>query len=227
MNSTKEKIIEELKIPSSWEKEYKIVWDKFSEALNKRCVKSLTYNEGFIAWSIIRLFKPKNFLEIGGQHGHSGIIFTDAMKRHGGKFYTIEAGNNINNKYPNEIQGTLEFLPDNDPNIVKIWGLAEDKLTELLQNEEIEMVFHDGEHSWGHVLFCVTEVLKYRPNCIQSCHDCADGLWNPDVITAYGFALPAERPIFDQYFNNDNYYYRILSEKHGFGVAILKEKTEV
>jgi hypothetical protein len=31
MNSTKEKIIEELKIPSSWEKEYKIVWDKFSD----------------------------------------------------------------------------------------------------------------------------------------------------------------------------------------------------
>ena len=46
------------------------IFIKFQEALKKRCVRTLTKNECFFAWSFIKKYQPKVFLELGGQHGH-------------------------------------------------------------------------------------------------------------------------------------------------------------
>lgn len=202
------------------------VFIKFQEALKKRCVRTLTKNECFFAWSFIKKYQPKVFLELGGQHGHSGIIFADAVKSYGGTFITVELGDSPENKYPIESTGTLEFLPDNDPKIIKVWGNDKNLLPDLLNKYEIEMVFHDSDHTWDHVESCLNIIMNFNKNIIQSCHDCADGLWMPDVTTKYG-VICAERPVFDKYFKeNKDYIYDVYEDKYGIGFALPIERKK-
>jgi hypothetical protein len=198
---------------------FEAAWEKFQKAMAKRAIRTMTQNEARLIWDLILELKPKAMLELGGQHGHSGLIFSDAMKQVGGLFITVELGNDPENHYPPESCGTLEFLPDNDPSIIKVWGNAEKKLPELLRNYPIELVFHDCAHTWDHVEFCVKTILDHDPKITQMCHDCAEGMWQPERETKYGY-ICAERPVFDKYFlNNPNYNYRIFEEKYGVGIA--------
>jgi hypothetical protein len=206
------------------EKEFEIVWKTFEKALEKKRVRTLTHDEAYLAWLLIQKLKPRVMLELGGQHGHSGIIFSDALKRTGGLFITVELGNNTENKYPPESCGTLEFLPDNDPLIIKIWGDANKLVPDLLQKYSIDLVFHDADHTWDHVENNVKSILEFDPTITQLCHDCAEGMWQPNLETKYGY-ICAERPVFDKYFlNNLNYYYSIFEDKYGIGITIHNEK---
>lgn len=219
-----DEICKNLKIDKiKYKNRFQSPWLRLEAAMAKKCVKTLSYDEAYLAWLLVKKFQPKVFVEIGGQHGHSGIILSHAMKLIGGTFITIELGKDSSNKYPSESCGTLEFLPKGN-HIVKIWGDAEKVLPEILEKYDVEMVFHDAAHTWEHVENCLKLVQNKNPDIIQSCHDCKLGLWNPDIETQYG-AICAERPVFDKYFlKNEKYYYDILEDKFGFGFSIPKTK---
>lgn len=205
--------------------EFENVWTEFKKALKKRGVRTVTHDEAYLAWLLIQKLKPRAMLELGGQHGHSGIIFSDAMKRVGGLFITVELGHTPDNKYPPESCGTLEFLPDDDPSIIKVWGDANKVTSNLLKQYPIDLVFHDSDHTWDHIENNVKSILDFDPTITQLCHDCAEGLWQPDVETKYG-RICAERPVFDKYFlNNPDYFYTIFEDKLGLGIAIHNGKT--
>jgi len=222
--STFDEICKNLKIDKDkYKSRFQSPWTRLENALAKKCVKTLSYDESYLAWLLIKTFRPKVFVEIGGQHGHSGIIFSHAMKVVGGTFISIELGNDSSNKYPEGVYGTLEFLPKED-HVIKLWGDAELLLPEILEKYKVEMVFHDAAHTWSHVENCLNILKNHNPKIIQSCHDCKTGLWNPDVETQYG-VICAERPVFDKHFlKNEDYYYDILEDKWGFGFSIPKTK---
>jgi hypothetical protein len=114
----------------------------------------------------------------------------------------------------------MEFLPDDDPQVIKIWGDAEEKLPEILEKYPVELVFHDCAHTWDHIENCLNIVKDYDPKIIQMCHDCAEGMWQPDRETQYGI-ICAERPVFDKYYKkNRDYYYAVLEDEYGLGVVI-------
>jgi hypothetical protein len=195
--------------------EFENVWTEFKKALKKRGVRTVTHDEAYLAWLLIQKLKPRAMLELGGQHGHSGIIFSDAMKRVGGLFITVELGHTPDNKYP----------PDDDPSIIKVWGDANKVTSNLLKQYPIDLVFHDSDHTWDHIENNVKSILDFDPTITQLCHDCAEGLWQPDVETKYG-RICAERPVFDKYFlNNPDYFYTIFEDKLGLGIAIHNGKT--
>lgn len=213
------KLVDDIKLKNRFQSP----WMRFEAALAVKCVKSLSYDEAYLAWLLILKLRPKVFVEIGGQHGHSGIIFSHAMKLVGGTFISIELGKHSSNKYPDAVCGTLEFLPNED-HVVKIWGDAELLLPEILKKYEVEMVFHDAAHTWEHVENCLNIIKNHNPEITQSCHDCKTGLWNPDIETLYG-VICAERPVFDKHFlKNDKYYYDVLEDKWGFGFSVPKTK---
>jgi len=201
-------------------------WAEFSAALKKKCIKSWGYPEAFLGWLLVLKFKPRAVLELGSQHGHSGLIWSDATKRIGSLFIALELGTDSRNKYTKECMGTMQFLSDNDENIVKIWGDAEENLPEILNKYPIDLIFHDCAHTWEHIEHCLTIIQNFDPQIIQTCHDCATGKWQPDRTTIYG-VICAERPVFDKYFlNNKDYYYAIMETKHGFGMAIHRGKLQ-
>jgi hypothetical protein len=158
-------------------------------------------------------------VELGGQHGHSGIIFSDAMKIVGGRFISVELGISPDNKYPPEVCGTLKFLPE-ESHVSKVFGNAETELPRILEANKVDIIFHDCAHTWNHVEFCLNVAAKANPDIVQMCHDCAGFMWHPEKETQYGF-ICAERPVFDKHFlNNNNYMYRVYEGKYGFGFAI-------
>jgi hypothetical protein len=222
MKNTFEEICEELKIDwVSEEPKFQAAWSEFKGA-TRRANRGLSYKECLFLWLLVRKLNPRALLELGGQYGHSGIILFDAVKLGGGKFITVELGDDPRNKY--ESPGTLEFLPDNDPQLEKVWGDAHEKLPGILENNPIDMVFHDCDHTWEHVEKSVTMVLNHNPGIVQLAHDCGEGMWQPTVERIYGYVC-AERPIFDKYFlNNPEYFYRILEDKYGLGMAIPYNK---
>lgn len=194
-------------------------WSRMEDALSQHCVKTLTREEASIAWLVIMKVRPKVMVELGGQHGHSGIIFSDAMKIVGGKFISIELGISPDNKYPPEVCGTLKFSPE-ESHVSKVFGNAETELPRILEANKVDMIFHDCAHTWDHVELCLNVAAKANPNVVQMCHDCAGLMWNLEKETQYGF-ICAERPVFDKHFlNNNNYMYRVYEGKYGFGFAI-------
>lgn len=196
-------------------------WSAFQQALRKKAIRTWSHDEAFLAWLLVLKFKPKYLLELGSQHGHSGIIWLDALKQVGGKLIALELGKDPRNKYGEASIGTMEFLPDNDNDVIKIWGDAEENLSEILKTYPVDFVFHDCAHTWEHVENCVSIIKEKR--IIQTCHDCAKNMWRPDRPTQYGI-ICAERPVFDKHFlNDDTYYYRILEDKYGMGLVIPKE----
>jgi hypothetical protein len=219
-----EQIFDELKLNYDLRSEFEEgVYLKFKKALELIHVKTLSFDEAFIMWSLILKYKPEVFVEIGGQHGHSGIIFYDAIQKYNGTFITIELGKNEENNYSEENIGTLAFLSDDNPNVIKVWGDATKELPKLLDIYNIEMVFHDAAHTWDHVKTCVDLIKNKNVNIIQTCHDCKTGLWNPNELTRLGY-ICAERPVFDETFNNNNYYYVVYEDKFGLGISIHKDK---
>lgn len=205
-----------------YRQKFETVWGLFAEGLKKRANRTLVKEELYLAWLLCLRFKPKTIIELGGQYGHSGIMFADAANCIGGTFVTVELGNDPCNHYPPECRGTLELLPD-VPHIVKVWGNAEEVLPGLLKKYDVGMVFHDCAHTWEHVESCVNIVKTHDSKIIQTCHDCAAGMWMPEV-EKYGQTMCAERPVFDKYFlDNEQYYYAIFEGKYGFGMAIPKE----
>jgi hypothetical protein len=198
-------------------------WAMFSDALKKKVIKTWGYPEAFLAWLLVLKFKPRAVLELGSQHGHSGLIWLDATRKIGSTFIALELGNDSRNKYTKECMGTMQFLPDAD-DVVKIWGDAEEKLPEILNQYPVGLVFHDCAHTWDHIEHCLTIIKSFDNQIIQTCHDCATGKWNPDKKTIYGF-ICAERPVFNKHFlDNPDYYYKVLETKHGFGLAIHRKK---
>ena len=198
-------------------------WSRMEMALNQHYVKTLTREEAAIAWLVVMRVRPKLFVELGGQHGHSGIIFSEAMKNVGGRFISVELGISPENKYPPEVCGTLKFLPE-EGHVTKIFGNAEVELPRILENNKVDMVFHDCAHTWDHVEFCLNAAERSNPDVVQMCHDCASFMWHPDRETQYG-VICAERPVFDKHFlNNDGYMYRVYEGKYGFGFAIPKTR---
>lgn len=198
-------------------------WPAFSDALGKRAVRTVTEREGLLLWLLVMRLRPKAVLELGGQHGHSGIILADAVRRTGGTFVTVELGDDPRNDYEEASRGTLEFLPDGDPQVVKVWGEAEEQLPRLLAGYDVGMVFHDCAHTWGHVEACVRTVLGHDPTITQACHDAATGVWEPGRETRYG-RVCAERPVFDKYFEgNPDYLYLVLEDRYGVAVAVHRE----
>jgi hypothetical protein len=221
-----EDICQDLKIEwKSKEKEFKEgTWTYFVEALKKKAIKTWTYQEAFLGWLLVLQYKPRGLLELGSQHGHSGLVWMNAMKKVSGLFVALELGINSRNKYTGTSIGTMEFLPDNDPNLIKIWGEAEEKLPDILNKYPIDFVFHDCDHTWDHIENCVSITQNFNDQIIQTCHDCAEGMWKPERETQYG-VIHAERPVFDNhYLNNPDFYYAVLEDKYGFGFAIPKEK---
>jgi predicted O-methyltransferase YrrM len=198
-------------------------WAAFDNALKKKLIKTWGYPEAFLAWLLVLKFKPRAVLELGSQHGHSGLIWLDAVKKINGLFVALELGNDPRNKYSEECMGTMQFLPD-DAHVIKVWGDAVEELPLLLQTYPIDLVFHDCAHTWDHIENCLTTIKNFNGKIIQTCHDCAEGKWQPDRATRYG-VICAERPLFDKYYlNNPDYFYAIMETKHGFGIAIPKEK---
>lgn len=216
-----ENICLDLKIEwKSREKEFKEgAWSDFTTALKKKAIRTWTYHEAFLAWLLVLQYRPKVLLELGSQHGHSGLVWLDAMKRVSGLFLALELGDDPRNTYIGTSVGTMEFLPD-DPNLIKIWGEAEEKLPEILKKYPVDFVFHDCAHTWDHIESCVSTIHAFNDQIIQTCHDCAAGMWKPDRETQYGI-ICAERPVFDNhYLENPNFYYAVLEDKYGFGLAI-------
>jgi len=212
-------IFEELKLDLSLEPIFKSnAWSKMASACERKRAKTLSYKEALLAWLLVEKYKPETIIEIGGQFGHSGLIWLDAAERNNLTFITIEMGKDPNNTYAEVSQGDLHLLPDNHPNLVKVFGSAEDELPRLLTEYNVELVFHDAAHTWEHVQLCVMMVKAANPACFQTCHDCRLGMWQPDVMTRYG-VVHAERPVFEQEFG-EGYYLRFLEDKYGFGVAI-------
>lgn len=197
-------------------------WEIFSQALKKKAIRTWSYEEAFLAWLLVLRFQPKYLLELGSQHGHSGLIWLDALKRTGGKLIAVELGQDPRNHYVGTSVGTMEFLPEEDENVIKIWGDAEEKLPGILLDYPVDFVFHDCAHTWDHVEKCVSIIEPF--GIIQTCHDCAEGMWRPERETHYGI-ICAERPIFDQHFlHNNDYYYRIFEDRYGMGMSIPKDK---
>jgi len=197
-------------------------WRKFTKASKQKGPKSLDRREAFLAWSLVMKYKPKVVLELGSQFGHSGIIWLDAVKRTGGVFIGLDLGRDKGNKYSAGSQGTMELLPDNDPQCIKCWGDAVELLPELLKKYDVGLVFHDAAHTWDHVKSCVNIVKHHDPNIIQTCHDCVAGIWKPEQKTRYGY-ICAERPVFDECFKGDYAYrYRIYPGGRGFGMVVSR-----
>ena len=219
------KFFEDLKLDIK-QKEFfdKNIYTLVKSALSIKGVRTLTQDEFFSVWSLIKKNKPRVFLELGGQQGHSGIVFANAVKSYGGTFITVELGDDVTNKYPIESVGTLQFLPDDDPNIVKIWGDCCKLLPRILDKYKVDMVFHDADHTYESVEGCVKTILDYNPKITQICHDCKTGMWQPEKLTKYGY-ICAERPVFDKYFmNNPDYYYHVIEDGYGAGFAIPVEQ---
>src|SRR5579859_5859940 len=74
-------------------------WSKFQAALKKKAIRTLSLQEAFLGWLLILKFKPKVFLELGAQHGHSGLIWWDALKSIGSTFIALDLGKDPRNKY--------------------------------------------------------------------------------------------------------------------------------
>jgi hypothetical protein len=220
-----EKICTDLNIEwQSLEEEFKNrPWAAFIAALKKKVIKTWGYPEAFLAWLLVLKFKPRAVLELGSQHGHSGLIWSDATQKIGSLFLGLELGNDPRNKYTQECMGTMQFLPDRE-DVIKIWGDAEENLSDILKKYSVDLVFHDCAHTWNHIEHCLTTIQDFDSQIIQTCHDCATGKWQPDRTTRYGL-ICAERPVFDKHFlGNNDYYYAIMETKHGFGMAIHKSK---
>lgn len=220
---TLEKICSDLKLDTDHEAEFdRNAWAKFLDAQSVRAIRSVTRQEAYLCWLLVRKYQPEVVLELGGQHGHSGLVFLDAVRSYGGKFVTVELGNDPRNNYDELSAGTLQFLPD-APDVAKVWGDAVEELPRLLANYKIGLVFHDCAHTWDHVEACVKTVHDFNPSIIQTCHDAAQGMWQPEVQTHYG-VICAERPVFDKYFlDNPAYYYTVFEDKYGVGLVIPKE----
>ena len=198
-------------------------WKLFQDALRQRAIRTWSCEEAFLAWLLVIKFKPRAILELGAQHGHSGLIWLDAAKKIDSLFVALELGDDPRNKYPIECIGTMQFLEDSD-NLVKIWGEASEELPNLLKKYDIDLIFHDCAHTWDHVENCVSIVENFDKNIIQTCHDCGEGMWKPERETQYGI-IHAERPVFDnRYLKNPNLYYAVLEDKYGFGLVIPKER---
>jgi predicted O-methyltransferase YrrM len=195
-------------------------WVGFQEALKKKAIRTIVHDEAFLGWLIIINFKPRAFVELGAQHGHSGIVWADACRRIGAKFIAVELGDDSRNNYPATSRGTMRFLPEDS---IKVWGDAEEELPKLLKEYPVDCVFHDCAHTWDHVENCVNIIIQHDKKIIQLAHDCAQHMWQPNKERPYG-KVCAERPVFDKYFEkNPIYFYKVLEDKFGLGVVINKD----
>ena len=80
-----EQICQDLKIDwQSYEEEFQDTWAVFTDALKKRAIRTWVFKEAFLGWLLVRHFSPKTILELGSQHGHSGLIWLDAAEKNGG-----------------------------------------------------------------------------------------------------------------------------------------------
>lgn len=117
----------------------------------------------------IRFLKPETIIETGVSHGYSSWIILNALhKNNCGKLYSIDLPNNDTNKNYNftEIPQTGWLVPKE---LKDRWdmrlGDAKIILPEILKNlGNIDIFFHDSDHSYEHMKFEFETVQPHFKN---------------------------------------------------------------
>lgn len=118
-------------------------------------------------WCCIRVFKPDSVIETGVSHGHSSRNILDAMHRNGkGKLYSIDLPNRDTNpdyNFDAQTTGTGWAVPASMRDRWElILGDARTELPSLLKRlGEIDIFFHDSDHSFEHMMFEFESALPY------------------------------------------------------------------
>lgn len=115
-------------------------------------------------WCTVRVLKPEIMIETGVAHGSSSWIILNAMHKNSkGRLISIDLPNKDTNKAYNfnEIPDTGWLVPE----ILKSrWdlhlGSATELLPELLKKYSPDIFFHDSDHSFKHMYFEFTTVIK-------------------------------------------------------------------
>lgn len=127
---------------------------------------SLNTSFGKWLYCCVRVFQPGYLIETGVSHGSSSWILLNALHKNGkGKLFSIDLPNNdTNSAYNFSQQPTTGWMvPDT---LKSIWELhlgdAREILPALLkQCGNIDMFFHDSDHSYSHMQFEFATVAPF------------------------------------------------------------------
>ncbi len=126
-----------------------------------------TLSSTFGKWMyiVLRATKPEILIETGVSHGYSSWLILNALKKNGkGKLYSIDlAGNDTNSDYNLSQDKIGHVVPEElGVNWELIIGDVAQKLPELLDKlQQIDLFFHDSDHSYNNMQFEFKIASKY------------------------------------------------------------------
>jgi predicted O-methyltransferase YrrM len=126
---------------------------------------SLSSTFGKWIYIVVRATKADKIVETGVSHGYSSWVILNAIhKNQKGKLYSIDlAGNDTNADYNLSQNKIGQVVPSSlSHNWTLIIGDVAEKLPELLKElKEIDLFFHDSDHSYLNMKFEFNESLKH------------------------------------------------------------------
>lgn len=128
---------------------------------------SASYTLGKWLYCAVRALRPESIVETGVSHGASSWIILNALHKNGhGRLYSIDLPNhdtNFNYNFSNGLLQTGWVVPET---LRSRWQLLLGSSRELLppllaKLDEIDMFFHDSDHSYENMKFEFAQVLPF------------------------------------------------------------------
>jgi predicted O-methyltransferase YrrM len=130
---------------------WKIIQDKLDE---RGAIERMSFERLQLLYSVVRAIKPKVMIETGVAGGSTSFLTLSAMEKNGiGKLFSIDIDNPIWHDHSGFKVGWL--VPDElRKNWKLIIGDSKKELPFLLESlKEIDIFFHDSDHSYEHMTF--------------------------------------------------------------------------
>lgn len=134
--------------------------------------KTLSIEEAYLIYKVLKIFRPKNIVEIGTQEGRSTRKLIDMKEWLGLKsfIYCFDIVDQVKYFTPVEAQLNLK-------------DVTHSFRRDVLEKHNPNFIFLDA-HPY-HLLFnIIHEVLHTTDNIILAIHDCGRGLCNPDMTSS-------------------------------------------
>jgi len=130
-------------------------WKKIQDKLSIHGgIERMSFERLQLLYSVVRAIKPKLMVETGVAGGSTSFITLSAMEKNGiGKLFSIDIDNPIWHDHSGYEVGWMV------PNELRInWKLtigdSKNELPSLLESlKEIDIFFHDSDHSYKHMTF--------------------------------------------------------------------------
>lgn len=120
----------------------------------------LNFMRAPVLYVVCRMLRPKIVLETGVANGFSSSFILKALEQNGeGWLYSIDFPNRPGEEIANEVGWIIPY------ELKKRWELiigdSKEKLPKTMNNlKEIDIFYHDSDHSYDHVLFELTTVWE-------------------------------------------------------------------